>query len=56
LFAKGDKASENASAELERMQKQLYEKIGKLTVERDFLKKAGKNFQGMATTINRNRT
>jgi transposase len=40
LFAKGDKAAETASADLERMQKQLYEKIGKLTVERDFLKKS----------------
>jgi transposase len=40
LFNKGDKAAEEASADLERTQKQLYEKIGKLTVERDFLKKS----------------
>jgi transposase len=40
LFAKDDKATEAASADLEHMQRQLYEKIGKLTVERDFLKKS----------------
>lgn len=40
LFAKDDKAAEAASADLEHMQRQLYEKIGKLTVERDFLKKS----------------
>ena len=41
LFAKGgDKAAETASVDHERKQKQLYEKIGKLTVERDFLKKS----------------
>ena len=27
-------------------QRKLYEKIGQLTVERDFLKKAGANFHG----------
>lgn len=40
LFAKNDKAEKEASADLEYMQRQLYEKIGKLTVERDFLKKS----------------
>ena len=46
LFAKGDKAAEAVSADLERMQKQLYEKIGKLTVERDFLKKSWEKLPG----------
>jgi transposase len=46
LFAKGDKAAEAASVDLERMQKQLYEKIGKLTVERDFLKKSWEKLPG----------
>ncbi|MEO9206433.1 MAG: transposase [Gammaproteobacteria bacterium] len=40
LFAKNDKASEAAATELERKQGKLYEKIGELTVERDFLKKS----------------
>jgi transposase len=40
LFAKNDKASEAAAVELERKQGKLYEKIGELTVERDFLKKS----------------
>lgn len=40
LFAKGDKARVTQAAELEDKQRQLYEKIGKLTVERDFLKKS----------------
>jgi transposase len=40
LFIKGSKAGETASADLERKQSQLYEKIGQLTVERDFLKKS----------------
>ena len=46
LFSKGDKAAEAASADLERMQRQLYEKIGKLTVERDFLKKSWEKLPG----------
>ena len=46
LFAKGDKAAEAASADLERTQKHLYEKIGKLTVERDFLKKSWEKLPG----------
>lgn len=40
LFDKKDNKSELASLKLERTQSQLYEKIGKLTVERDFLKKS----------------
>ncbi|MFI4955320.1 MAG: transposase [Gammaproteobacteria bacterium] len=51
LFAKGDKARATEAAELEGKQRQLYEKIGQLTVERDFLKKAGANSRGMATSI-----
>ena len=38
LFAKQDKAA-SCMGELERQQSKLYEKIGQLTVERDFLKK-----------------
>lgn len=40
LFDKNDKASESAAVDLERKQSKLYEKIGQLTVERDFLKKS----------------
>lgn len=40
LFTGNDKAQETATAELERRQSKLYEKIGQLTVERDFLKKS----------------
>lgn len=40
LFAKNDKAAEAATNELELRQSKLYEKIGQLTVERDFLKKS----------------
>ncbi len=40
LFAKNEKAERTAAAELERKQSKLYEKIGQLTVERDFLKKS----------------
>jgi transposase len=40
LFSKSDKAAETAATELERKQCKLYEKIGQLTVERDFLKKS----------------
>jgi len=45
LFAKGDKASKEAALKLERDQNKLYEKIGQLTMERDFLKKAWGKFQ-----------
>ena len=40
LFAKNDKAAAAAAMELERQRCKLYEKIGQLTVERDFLKKS----------------
>jgi transposase len=40
LFTKSDKAAESAATELERKQSKLFEKIGELTVERDFLKKS----------------
>jgi len=46
LFAKDDKAAKTAFVDLERMQNQLYEKIGKLTVERDFLKKSWEKLPG----------
>ena len=39
IFAMNNKAEELAAVELERKQSKLYEKIGQLTVERDFLKK-----------------
>lgn len=47
LFAKNsNKAAETTALELERKQGKLYEKIGQLTVERDFLKKSWNKFQG----------
>jgi transposase len=46
LFSKGDKSTATAEVELERKQSQLFEKIGQLTVERDFLKKSWGKFQG----------
>jgi len=46
LFVKNDKAAEEATHKLEREQGKLYEKIGQLTVERDFLKKVWVKFQG----------
>ncbi len=46
LFVKGDKTTEEAANKLEREQGKLYEKIGQLTVERDFLKKVWGKFQG----------
>lgn len=45
LFVKSDKAAEEAANKLEREQSKLYEKIGQLTVERDFLKKVWGKFQ-----------
>jgi transposase len=45
VFAKKNKAAKTAESELEQKQSQLYEKIGKLTVERDFLKKSWNKFQ-----------
>ena len=46
LFIKSDKAAEEIANKLEREQSKLYEKIGELTVERDFLKKVWGKFQG----------
>ncbi len=46
LFAKNDKAAEETAIELERNQSKLYEKIGQLTVERDFLKKSWDKLPG----------
>jgi transposase len=40
VFTKSDKAAESVAADREHLQKQLFEKIGQLTVERDFLKKS----------------
>ena len=40
LFDKTDKKTSITAAENERIRKQLYEKIGQLIVERDFLKKS----------------
>ena len=45
LFNKVDKSS-SITAEHERTQSTLYEKIGKLTVERDFLKKCWSKLRG----------
>jgi transposase len=46
LFAKNEKAEKSATVELERKQSKLYEKIGQLTVERDFLKKSWEKLLG----------
>ena len=46
LFVKNDKAVETAARELENKQSKLYEKIGQLIVERDFLKAVWNKFQG----------
>lgn len=46
MFTKNDKAAEPAAADRDGLQKQLFEKIGQLTVERDFLKKAGETSRG----------
>ena len=46
LFNKGDKGAAVVEADLERKQSRLFEKIGQLTVERDFLKKSWGKFQG----------
>lgn len=45
LFGKTEKPA-TVVAEAERKQRVLYEKIGQLTVERDFLKKAWGKFHG----------
>lgn len=47
LFEKNDKskkATQTAIADAEKKQAMLFEKIGKLTVERDFLKKSASSF------------
>ena len=47
IFEPSDKSSkQKARKDEEQVRKQLYEKIGELTVERDFLKKAWSKFQG----------
>lgn len=46
LFEKSDKAAKKSNAESERVQSQLYEKVGQLTMERDFLKKVWSKFHG----------
>jgi len=43
---KHDKAINKSVAEHDRTQSKLYETIGQLTVERDFLKKSWEQFQG----------
>lgn len=45
LFVKSCKAAEESADKLEREKSKLYEKIGQLTVERDFLKKVWGKFQ-----------
>lgn len=45
LFSKSDKTA-NTQADSESTQRALYEKIGQLTVERDFLKKAWGKLSG----------
>lgn len=51
LFEKSDKADNaaaKASSEAEQMRSRLFEKIGQLTVERDFLKKSWQKLHGSA--------
>ena len=43
---KADKALNKAQSDHERKKSKLYETIGQLTVERDFLKKSWEKFQG----------
>jgi transposase len=45
IFNKNDKKKSSMTEELERKQSKLYEKIGQLTVERDFLKKSWNKLQ-----------
>ena len=48
LFEKSSKSSRKRAAnQAERLQSQLYEKIGQLTIERDFLKKAWSKHQDL---------
>lgn len=46
LFTKNGKTADDVTQKLERDQSKLYETIGQLTVERDFLKKVWGKFQG----------
>jgi transposase len=46
LFEKNNKNTTEAADKAEREQGKLYEKIGQLTVERDFLKKVWSKFHG----------
>ena len=46
VFEKEDKAFRDQLAVHEKLEKELYEKIGKLTVEHEFLKKSWEKFQG----------
>jgi transposase len=46
LFARESKADSKAAVDQEQVKSALYEKIGQLTVERDFLKKSWNKFQG----------
>ena len=45
LFSKTDKSA-TVVADHERLQRQLYEKVGQLTIERDFLKKSWGKLRG----------
>ncbi len=51
VFVKNDKAAQSKAMEQERKQNKLYEKIGQLTVERDYLKKVSAPSQICSTTI-----
>lgn len=44
VFAKNKKAAKAKALDQERQQKKLYETIGQLTVERDYLKKSVSSF------------
>jgi transposase len=44
IFSTHDKGTKEIEAEFENKQSKLYEKIGQLTVERDFLKKSWNKF------------
>ena len=44
IFLNNDKGTKDLEADFENKENKLYEKIGKLTVERDFLKKSWNKF------------
>ncbi len=46
VFEKEDKAFRDQLSAHEKLEKELYEKIGQLTVEHEFLKKSWEKFQG----------